>query len=83
MFAPGHITGFFAIYKHSDKLKTGSTGAGITVDNGVSLELKEGRGNVFYNNEREISVPLKRLLSIIKNLDTMGIMISSFHLIFL
>ena len=52
MFAPGHITGFFAIYKHSDKLKTGSTGAGITVDNGVSLELKEGRGNVFYNNER-------------------------------
>jgi len=52
MFAPGHITGFFAIHKHSDKLKTGSTGAGITVDNGVSLELKEGRGNVFYNNER-------------------------------
>ena len=52
MFAPGHITGFFSIYKYFDKLKTGSTGAGITVDKGVTLELKEGTGNIFYNGEK-------------------------------
>lgn len=42
MFAPGHITGFFVICKSSNKLKTGSIGAGITIDRGVNVELKEG-----------------------------------------
>jgi pantoate kinase len=52
MFAPGHITGFFVICKSPNKLKTGSIGAGITVDRGVSIELKKGNGNVFYNDKK-------------------------------
>ncbi len=34
-FAPGHITGFFAIHDDTDPRKKGSTGCGIVLDHGV------------------------------------------------
>ncbi len=57
-FAPGHITGFFAPYRHEDPLKAGSWGAGFAIDLGaaaevelsgsssIEIELPYGRGEV-------------------------------------
>ena len=45
MFIPSHITGFFKITRHENLLKTGSTGAGITLDKGVTTSLQTGHGN--------------------------------------
>ncbi|ENN96101.1 GHMP kinase [Methanocaldococcus villosus KIN24-T80] len=58
---PAHITGFFTIYKDRDPMKTGSKGAGITLDRGVKLEIEEGKG-VYYNNERVNIDPINYIL---------------------
>jgi len=52
MFIPSHITGFFKITRHENLLKTGSTGAGITLDKGVTTSLQTGHGNVYFNDEK-------------------------------
>ncbi len=39
-FAPGHITGFFAPYRHDDPLKSGSWGAGFAIDLGATAEVE-------------------------------------------
>lgn len=39
-FAPGHITGFFAAVQRDDALDTGSRGAGIVVEDGVTVEVE-------------------------------------------
>jgi len=52
MFIPSHITGFFKITRHENLLKTGSTGAGITLNRGVSTKLVEGSGKVYFNDEK-------------------------------
>ena len=68
MFVPGHITGFFSIYIGSNKLKTGSTGAGITVNKGVNLKLKEGRGRIYYNGEKVDICAVKKVIGYYKKL---------------
>ena len=40
-FAPGHITGFFAAVQRDDALDTGSRGAGIVVEDGVTVEVED------------------------------------------
>lgn len=40
-FAPGHITGFFAAVQRDDALDTGSRGAGIVVEDGVTVEVHD------------------------------------------
>lgn len=38
-YAPGHITGFFTIFKAADPILSGSTGAGVCIDGGVRTEV--------------------------------------------
>ena len=38
-FAPAHITGFFVIHEEGDPLRTGSCGAGLSLDDGVVTEV--------------------------------------------
>lgn len=38
-YAPGHITGFFAIHMCESSLQSGSTGAGLCLEEGVSTEV--------------------------------------------
>ncbi len=40
-FAPGHITGFFAAVERDDALDTGSRGAGIVVEDGVTVDVSD------------------------------------------
>ncbi|WP_456418615.1 pantoate kinase [Methanocaldococcus infernus] len=62
MFVPAHITGFFSIHIDREVLKTGSKGAGITLNRGVKIEIKEGRGRIYYNNKKVDICPVKKLL---------------------
>lgn len=39
-FSPCHITGFFDVSLHEDPLKSGSAGAGIVLDRGVTTEVR-------------------------------------------
>ncbi len=45
-YSPGHITGFFLPCVHHDQLRTGSRGAGMCIDRGVTttLDVKKGTG---------------------------------------
>jgi len=47
-YCPGHITGFFVPCVHEDPLRTGSRGAGICIDRGVTatLEVLPGDGSM-------------------------------------
>ena len=54
MFIPSHITGFFKIYKDKNALKTGSTGAGITLNKGVYTNIIDGKSDEFRNSLLEI-----------------------------
>lgn len=38
-FAPGHITAFFAAVERDDALETGSRGAGLVIEDGVTVEV--------------------------------------------
>ena len=40
-FAPGHITAFFAAVRRDDALDTGSRGAGIVVEDGVTVDVHD------------------------------------------
>ncbi|MFW5984374.1 MAG: pantoate kinase [Halobacteria archaeon] len=40
-FAPGHITAFFAAVERDDALDTGSRGAGIVVEDGVTVDVRD------------------------------------------
>ncbi len=64
MFIPSHITGFFKIYKNKDVLKTGSTGAGITINKGVSTNVVNGNGEIYFNSEK---IELCPTIEVIKN----------------
>lgn len=39
-FVPGHVTGFFAVHRDPDPTKAGSTGAGVTLTDGVTVEVE-------------------------------------------
>jgi len=44
-FVPGHITGFFSAHPDdSDPTKAGSTGAGLTLTDGVAVTVQQGNG---------------------------------------
>ncbi|MBI0582654.1 MAG: hypothetical protein ISF22_00345 [Methanomassiliicoccus sp.] len=44
-FCPGHITGFFLPCEHQDPLRTGSRGAGMCVDRGVTTTVTSRPGS--------------------------------------
>jgi pantoate kinase len=49
-FAPAHITGFFVIHDEDDPLKTGSCGAGLSLDDGAVTEVTSSdRTEIFLN----------------------------------
>ncbi|ACX72228.1 GHMP kinase [Methanocaldococcus vulcanius M7] len=72
MFIPGHITGFFAGYRSKNILKTGSIGAGITVNKGVKIELQEGDGKIFYNGKKIKICPVEKVIQQYKKLGYIG-----------
>jgi len=39
-FVPGHVTAFFSVHRHDDPAKAGSRGAGITLSDGVTVEVE-------------------------------------------
>ncbi len=39
-FVPGHITGLFTVHREEDPLRSGSRGAGISLTNGVTVEVR-------------------------------------------
>ncbi|WP_457611945.1 pantoate kinase [Methanocaldococcus sp.] len=67
MFIPAHITGFFTIHRDREILKTGSTGAGLTLNRGVRVKIKEGSGRIYFNSEKVNICPVKKILP--KDLD--------------
>ena len=64
MFIPGHITGFFKIYKDKNILKTGSTGAGITLNKGVYTDVIDGNGEIYFNGDK---IELCSTIEVVKN----------------
>jgi pantoate kinase len=38
-FVPGHVTGFFSVHRDDDPTRAGSTGAGVTLSEGVTVEV--------------------------------------------
>ncbi|MFB6093991.1 MAG: pantoate kinase [Halanaeroarchaeum sp.] len=38
-FVPGHVTGFFSVHRTDDPATTGSRGAGLTLERGVTVEV--------------------------------------------
>ncbi|WP_423793056.1 pantoate kinase [Methanocaldococcus indicus] len=62
MIIPAHITGFFTIHKEKIPIKSGSTGAGITLDKGVEIRLEDGTGKIYYNDKRADICPVKKIL---------------------
>ena len=39
-FVPAHVTAFFSVHRHDDPAKAGSRGAGITLSDGVTVEVE-------------------------------------------
>jgi pantoate kinase len=39
-FVPGHVTAFFSVHRHEDPARAGSRGAGITLSDGVTVEVR-------------------------------------------
>lgn len=54
-FSPGHITGFFAAVQRDDALDTGSRGAGIVVDDGVTVDVCEAAETTVYLEDEKVS----------------------------
>ncbi len=67
MFIPGHITGFFKIYRCGNLLKTGSTGAGITVNKGVYTDIIKGSGEIYFNDNKIKLCPTIELVNLFRN----------------
>ncbi|HIP17130.1 MAG TPA: pantothenate kinase [Methanothermococcus okinawensis] len=67
MYIPGHITGFFKICRGENVLKTGSIGAGITLNKGVTTTLVKGKGNIYFNNKKIDLCPTKEVINNFKN----------------
>jgi pantoate kinase len=53
-FAPAHITGFFQVHEDPDPLRTGSCGAGLSLDDGALTEVSlSGSPGIFLNGKRD------------------------------
>ncbi len=62
-FAPGHITGFFSSAVHDDPLETGSRGAGIAIDDGVTVDVEEADSTVVVLEDDTVEFePVERVL---------------------
>lgn len=61
-FVPGHITGFFSVHTNSDPCRAGSKGAGITLSEGVTVEITEGTGVELNGSSIEIE-PVENVLA--------------------
>ena len=44
-YVPSHITGFFVPFFSDDYLKTGSTGAGVSLSTGLRTAIKVTKGD--------------------------------------
>ncbi|WP_424358091.1 pantoate kinase [Methanocella sp. MCL-LM] len=67
-FAPGHITGFFVIREHEDPLKTGSCGAGLSLDDGVYTEVtlsQDGETRILLNGVESEATTTRTLLDLL------------------
>ncbi|HMK45216.1 MAG TPA: pantoate kinase [Methanocella sp.] len=65
-FAPAHITGFFVICEDPDPLRTGSCGAGLSLDDGVQTEAvlsEDGMTRVFLNGVESEAITTRTLIS--------------------
>ncbi|MEF8774163.1 MAG: pantoate kinase, partial [Halobacteriales archaeon] len=62
-FAPGHVTGFFTVEDDDDPTRSGSTGAGIAIADGVVVEVVPADGRaVVLNGERVAMDAVERVL---------------------
>ncbi|CAJ36025.1 pantoate kinase [Methanocella arvoryzae] len=67
-FAPGHVTGFFVAREHEDPLKTGSCGAGLSLDDGVYTEvtlLPDGETRVLLNGVESEATTTRTLIDLL------------------
>ena len=62
-FVPGHVTGFFSSHPHEDPERAGSRGAGVTLTDGVTVEIVPGAEGGTRLNGTPISIePVERVL---------------------
>lgn len=63
-FVPGHVTAFFAPHHHDEPARAGSTGAGITLDDGVSLAVfRADTSSIVVNGDSIAMAPVERVLA--------------------
>jgi pantoate kinase len=55
-FAPGHVTGFFSVARRDDPAEAGSRGAGVTLSEGVTVEVAPSDESVVVLNGAETDV---------------------------
>ncbi|WP_121822293.1 pantoate kinase [Halostella salina] len=62
-FVPGHITGFFTPHEHEDPTKAGSQGAGLTLSDGVTVQVRPADRTEVYLDDASIEMePVERVL---------------------
>jgi pantoate kinase len=63
-FVPGHVTGFFSVHRADDPTEAGSTGAGVTLTDGVEVTVRATDGTDVYLDDTSIDMPpVERVLS--------------------
>ena len=55
-FAPGHVTGFFTVERADDPMETGSRGAGITIDDGVTVTVQQAEERSVYLDDVSVEI---------------------------
>ncbi|PSQ16581.1 sugar kinase [Halobacteriales archaeon QS_8_69_26] len=55
-FVPGHVTGFFSVHRDDDPTRAGSTGAGLTLSEGVTVAVEPAEERAVYLNDASIEV---------------------------
>ena len=62
-FVPGHVTGFFSSHPHEDPERAGSRGAGVTLTDGVAVEVEPAEHTETRLNGDPVTVePVDRVL---------------------
>ena len=55
-FVPGHVTGFFTVDRDPDPTKAGSTGAGVTLTDGVTVEVEYAESSSLLLNGQPVEM---------------------------
>ena len=55
-FVPGHVTGFFSVHEADDPEQTGSRGAGLTLSDGVTVEVEPAAETAMQLNDEPAAV---------------------------